>query len=237
MVNLAQVNRLGFGVVVSLIIDGLQVRQNTGRRSSATIHNSHGWSNGRLIRRAIAKTGRTSSELMTDWRLHGEKVLDPADQLRLEQMLPGVCNGASFHIWDRTQRGVLSPPGTFELRAGAQLNIVHREPRAATAWVARREAYWLRSRVLPLTSPLCSRSLQGAKPVRRRPSNRDPGKPRSAFLTAPESPRVFCFNSPALRLSLSGRRRIADMSARVAPGTRGSTCPVGAVSLDAAAPC
>jgi hypothetical protein len=128
--NLAQV--IGsIGVVVSLIFVGLQVRQNTGALQRNE-HNStmEQWT---VIRMAIAKN-RDIAELMTDG-LHGEKVLDPADQLRLEQMLQEYA-WASFHIWDRTQRGVF-PPGTFELTAGALLNIVHQRRPAMP--VARRE--------------------------------------------------------------------------------------------------
>jgi len=125
--NLAQV--IGsIGVVVSLIFVGLQVRQNTGALQRNE-HNStmEQWT---VIRMAIAKN-RDIAELMTDG-LHGEKVLDPADQLRLEQMLQEYA-WASFHIWDRTQRGVF-PPGTFELTAGALLNIVLRTTRGNAWW-------------------------------------------------------------------------------------------------------
>ena len=63
---------------------------------------------------AIAKN-RDIAELMTAG-LHGERALNAADQLRLEQML-GEYAWASFNIWDRTQRGVF-PKGTFEATAG-----------------------------------------------------------------------------------------------------------------------
>jgi hypothetical protein len=101
------------GVVVSLIFVGLQVRQNTG----ALQRNEHNstmaqWT---VIRMAIAKN-RDIAELMTDG-LRGERSLDAADQLRLEQMLQENA-WASFHIWERTQRGIF-PKGTFELSCGA----------------------------------------------------------------------------------------------------------------------
>ena len=70
-----------------------------------------------VIRMAIAKD-RDIAELMTAG-LNGERVLDAADQLRLEQMLQENA-WAAFHIWDRTQRGVF-PKGTFELTGGALL--------------------------------------------------------------------------------------------------------------------
>src|SRR3954468_10778610 len=103
------------GVIVSLIFVGLQIRQNTG----ALQRNEHNstmaqWT---VIRMAIAKN-RDIAELMTTG-LHGERALDAADQLRLEQMLQENA-WAAFHIWDRTQRGIF-PKGTFEATGGALL--------------------------------------------------------------------------------------------------------------------
>ena len=66
---------------------------------------------------AIAKN-RDIAELMTAG-LHGERAMDAADQLRLEQMLAEHA-WAAFHIWDRTQRGIF-PKGTFEATCGALL--------------------------------------------------------------------------------------------------------------------
>lgn len=98
--NLAQVVSSVL-VIVSLIFVGLQIRQNTGALQRNE-HNStmEQWT---VIRMSIAKH-RDIAELMTAG-LHGEKVLDAADQFRLEQMLQENA-WASFHIWDRTQRGV-----------------------------------------------------------------------------------------------------------------------------------
>ena len=103
------------GVIVSLIFVGLQIKHNTG----ALQRNEHNstmaqWT---VLRQAIA-TNRDIAELMTAG-LNGERALDAADQLRLEQMLQEYA-WASFHIWDRTQRGVF-PKGTFDLTAGALL--------------------------------------------------------------------------------------------------------------------
>src|SRR5438045_8122526 len=70
-----------------------------------------------VIRQAIAGN-RDIAELMTAG-LHGERALDAADQLRLQQMLQENA-WASFHIWERTQRGIF-PKGTFELSCGAHL--------------------------------------------------------------------------------------------------------------------
>src|SRR5438552_6793688 len=81
-------------VIVSLIFVGLQIKQNTG----ALQRNEHNstmaqWT---VIRMAISKN-HDIAELMTAG-LHGERALDAADQLRLENMLAeNVC--ASFHIW------------------------------------------------------------------------------------------------------------------------------------------
>ncbi len=116
------------GVVVSLVFVGLQVRQNTG----ALERNEHNstmaqWT---VIRMAIAKH-RDIAELMTAG-LNGERVLDAADQLRLEQMLQENA-WAAFHIWDRTQRGVF-PKGTFELTAGAALKGLLATARGSVWW-------------------------------------------------------------------------------------------------------
>src|SRR6267378_766836 len=101
------------GVIVSLIFVGLQIKHNTG----ALQRNEHNstmaqWT---VIRQAIARNCDIA-ELMNAG-LSGEHALDAADQLRLEQMLQEYA-WASFHIWDRTQRGVF-PKGTFEATAGA----------------------------------------------------------------------------------------------------------------------
>jgi len=106
------------GVVVSLIFVGSQIKQNTG----ALQRNEHNstmaqWT---VIRMAIAKN-RDIAELMTAG-LHGERALDAADQLRLEQMLAENL-WASFHIWERTQRGIF-PKGTFEVTAGPHLSAL-----------------------------------------------------------------------------------------------------------------
>ncbi len=116
------------GVIVSLIFVGLQIRQNTG----ALQRNEHNstmaqWT---VIRMAIAKN-RDVAELMTAG-LHGERALDAADQLRLEQMLQENA-WASFHIWERTQRGIF-PKGTFEMTAGPLLSGLLRTERGAAWW-------------------------------------------------------------------------------------------------------
>jgi hypothetical protein len=116
------------GVIVSLIFVGLQVRQNTG----ALQRNEHNstmaqWT---VIRMAIAKN-RDIAELMTGG-LRGERALDAADQLRLEQMLQENA-WASFHIWERTQRGIF-PKGTFELSCGAHLCGLLGAPTGGTWW-------------------------------------------------------------------------------------------------------
>jgi hypothetical protein len=116
------------GVIVSLIFVGLQIRQNTG----ALQRNEHNstmaqWT---VIRMAIAKN-REIAELMTAG-LHGKGALDAADQLRLEQMLAENA-WASFHIWERTQRGIF-PKGTFELSCGAHLCGLFRTAGGRTWW-------------------------------------------------------------------------------------------------------
>jgi hypothetical protein len=103
------------GVIVSLIFVALQIKHNTGA-FQRNEHNST-MAQWTVIRMAIAKN-RDIAELMTAG-LHGERAMDAADQLRLEQML-GEYAWASFHIWDRTQRGVF-PKAIFEATAGPLL--------------------------------------------------------------------------------------------------------------------
>lgn len=116
------------GVVLSLVFVGLQVRQNTG----ALQRNEHNstmaqWT---VIRMAIAGN-REIAEFMTAG-LRGESAMDAADQLRLEQFLAEQA-WASFHIWDRTQRGVF-PKGTFEFTAGPLLSEILRTTRGGAWW-------------------------------------------------------------------------------------------------------
>ena len=116
------------GVIVSLIFVGLQIKHNTG----ALERNEHNstmaqWT---VIRQAIARN-RDIAELMTAG-LSGERALDAADQLRLEQMLQEYA-WASFHIWDRTQRGVF-PKGTFEWTAGSMLCELLKTTRGGAWW-------------------------------------------------------------------------------------------------------
>jgi hypothetical protein len=103
------------GVVVSLIFVGLQIKQNT-RALQRDEHNStmEQWT---VIRQAIAQN-RDIAELMTAG-LQGERPLDAADQLRLEQMLAEHA-WAAFQFWDRTQRGIF-PKGAFEATGAALL--------------------------------------------------------------------------------------------------------------------
>jgi len=144
-------------VIVSLIFVGLQIRQNTGALQRNE-HNStmEQWT---VIRMAIAKH-RDIAELMTAG-LHGEKVLDAADQLRLEQMLQENA-WASFHIWDRTQRGVF-PPGTFELTAGALLSVVLATTRGQTWWQSVKHVGFVPAFVADVDAVLAKSS--GAKAV------------------------------------------------------------------------
>jgi hypothetical protein len=121
------------GVVVSLIFVGWQIRQNTGALQRNE-HNStmEQWT---VIRQAIAQH-RDIAELMTAG-LKGERVLDAADQLRLEMLL-NESGWASFHIWERTSRGIF-PKGTFELSCGAHLCGLLTTPLGAAWWRTARE--------------------------------------------------------------------------------------------------
>ena len=117
------------GVIVSLIFVGLQIKQNT-RALQRNEHNStmEQWT---VIRQAIAQN-RDIAELMTAG-LGGERALDAADHLRLEQMLQENA-WAAFHIWDRTQRGIFAK-GTFEATGGALLKSLLKTPGGAAWWL------------------------------------------------------------------------------------------------------
>jgi hypothetical protein len=115
-------------VIISLVFVGLQIRHNT----SAVQRNEHNstmaqWT---VIRMAIVEN-RDIAELMTAG-LRSQRVLDAADQLRLEQFLAENA-WAAFHIWDRTQRGVF-PAGTFEQTGGALFCGLLRTPRGGAWW-------------------------------------------------------------------------------------------------------
>src|SRR5438876_5837917 len=126
------------GVIVSLIFVGLQIKHNTG----ALQRNEHNstmaqWT---VIRQAIAGN-RDIAELMTAG-LSGERALDAADQLRLEQMLAENL-WASFHIWERTQRGIFSK-GDFRIDGRTSLERSAQNG-ARRSLVAQRQTYWLHS--------------------------------------------------------------------------------------------
>ena len=115
-------------VVASLIFVALQIKQNT-RALERTEHNST-MAQWTVIRMAVAQN-RDIAELMTAG-LHGERAIDAADQLRLEQMLAETA-WAAFHICDRTQRGIF-PKGTFEATGGALLAGLLRTAAGGSWW-------------------------------------------------------------------------------------------------------
>jgi hypothetical protein len=122
------------GIILSLVFVGLQIKENT-RALQRTEHNStmEQWT---VIRQAIAQN-RDIADLMTAG-LQGERALDAADQLRLEQMLAEHA-WAAFQIWDRTQRGIF-PKGTFEAIGGALLVTPLRTPGGAAWWRSAKQA-------------------------------------------------------------------------------------------------
>jgi hypothetical protein len=136
------------GVIVSLIFVGLQIKQNTGtlqrNEHNATMAQ---WT---VIRMAIARN-RDIAELMTAG-LDGERAIDAADQLRLEQMLAEHA-WAAFHIWDRTQRGVF-PKGTFEATAGPLLCSLLRTPRGGAWWRSAKHTGFILAFVLDVDAAL-----------------------------------------------------------------------------------
>jgi hypothetical protein len=136
------------GLILSLVFVGLQIKHNT----AALQRNEHNstmaqWT---VIRQAIA-TNRDIAELMTAG-LRGESALDAADQLRLEQMLQEYA-WASFHIWDRTQRGVF-PQGTFEATAGVMLCDLLRTPRGGAWWASGKDRGFIRAFVADVDAVL-----------------------------------------------------------------------------------
>jgi hypothetical protein len=140
------------GVILSLVFVGLQIRQNTAvlQRNE---HNST-MTQWTVIRMGIAGN-RDIAEFMTSG-LRGESELDAADQLRLEQML-GEYAWASFHIWDRTQRGVF-PKGTFEMTAGVMLSDVLRTKRGAAWWREAKKAGFIPEFVADVDTVLATAS-------------------------------------------------------------------------------
>jgi len=157
LADLAQIVA-SIGVIVSLIFVGLQIRHNTG----ALQRNEHNstmtqWS---VIRMAIARD-RDLAELMTAG-LHGERALDAANQLRLEQMLAEYA-WASFHIWDRTQRRVF-PKGTFELTAGPLLCSLLRTTRGEAWWRSAKHVGFIPRFVLDVDALLAKHSGASVRP-------------------------------------------------------------------------
>ena len=147
--NVAQIVG-SIGVIVSLVFVGLQIRQNTGALQRNE-HNST-MSQWTVIRMAVAQN-RAVAELMTAG-LQGQAALDAADQLRLEHMLAEYA-WASFHIWDRTRRGVF-PPGTFEATAGPLLAGVLRTVRGEAWWRVAKQAGFISAFVTDVDAVLAA---------------------------------------------------------------------------------
>jgi hypothetical protein len=140
-----------FGVILSLVFVGLQIRQNTAALERSE-HNST-MAQWTVIRMGIAGS-RDMAELMTDG-LRGDSTLDAADQLRLDQMLQEHA-WAAFHIWDRTQRGVF-PKGKFEATAGPLLSEVLGTPRGETWWTRAKEVAFLPEYVTAVDAALAKK--------------------------------------------------------------------------------
>ena len=140
------------GVIVSLIFVGQQIRRNTGALQREE-HNST-MAQWTVIRMAIARD-RDMAELMTAG-LNGERTMDAADQLRLEQMLAENL-WASFHIWERTQRGIF-PKGTFELTAVPHLSGLLRTARGGAWWRSAKHTGFIPGFVLDVDAVLAKNS-------------------------------------------------------------------------------
>lgn len=147
------------GVIVSLVFVGSQIRQNT-RALERNEHNST-MTQWTVVRQAIA-ANRDVAELMTDG-LSGARVLDAADRLRLEQMLQEYA-WASFHIWDRTQRGVF-PKGTFEATAGMMMCDLLRTEGGGAWWRSAKHKGFVPGFVADLDAQL-AKATDGETPVR-----------------------------------------------------------------------
>ena len=149
------------GVVVSLIFVGLQIRQNTAalqrNEPNSTMEQ---WT---VLRQAIAQN-RDIAELMTSG-LSGERALDAADQLRLEQMLQEYA-WASFHIWDRTQRRVFAK-GTFEATAGTMMCDLLRTPRGEAWWRSAKHVGFIPGFVADVDALLAKNSETSTACIRR----------------------------------------------------------------------
>ena len=140
------------GVVVSLLFVGVQVRHNT----SALQRNEHNstmaqWT---VLRMAITEN-RDIAELMTAG-LRGERILDAADQMRLEQFLAENA-WAAFHIWDRTRRGVF-PEGTFEQTGGALFCGLLKTARGRAWWNTSKSVGFIPGFVASVDAMLASES-------------------------------------------------------------------------------
>jgi hypothetical protein len=147
------------GVVLSLVFVGLQVRQNTAVLARNE-HNST-MSQWTVIRMAVVEN-RDLAEFMTAG-LNGERTLDAADQLRLDQFLQEQA-WAAFHIWDRTQRGVF-PPGTFEWTGGTYLGQVLTTPGGAAWWRDAKHAGFLPAYVADVDAVLAKHINQSSAPA------------------------------------------------------------------------
>jgi hypothetical protein len=121
-------------VVASLLFVGWQIKDNT--RALQRHEHNNTMTQWTVVRMAIVNS-REVAELMTAG-LHGERALNAAEQLRLEQYLQELT-WACFHIWDRMQRGIF-PQGTFELTGGAYLRTVLLTVRGGAWWRSARNS-------------------------------------------------------------------------------------------------
>ncbi len=149
------------GIVLSMVFVGLQIRQQTAALNRSE-HNStmEQWT---TVRMAIAKH-RDIAELMTAG-VQGERVLDAADQLRLDMLLNEHL-WAAFHIWDREQRGIFAK-GVFEL-TGARLVLPLLATPGGDAWWRRCKHAGFLPPYVAVIDALLARQLQGSAPDAQR---------------------------------------------------------------------
>lgn len=143
-------------VVASLIFVGWQIKDNTKQLQRHEHNNTMAqWT---VLRMGIVNS-REVAELMTAG-LHGERALSAAEQLRLEQYLQELT-WASFHIWDRTQRGIF-PKGTFELTSGAYLRTVLMTRGGGAWWRSAKSLGFIPAFVADVDAVLAQNATQAA---------------------------------------------------------------------------
>ena len=123
------------GVIVSLVFVGYQMRQNTNQLERSENNSTMAeWS-------AIRMTLVNNRDVARLWSegLHDDSEMDKTDRLRLESLLSEQL-WASYHIWERTSRGILKE-GTFKHSVAPLIPDWLATPRGAPWWEAAKKSY------------------------------------------------------------------------------------------------